>query len=254
LGGTIPLLACGESSQPPTAAGNGFPSGETATGVVGSRAVKFASEDGLTLSGRLFGSGSSAVVLAHMYPADQTSWWSTAERLADEGYLVLTFDFRGYGESEGERDIARIDRDVTGAVSFLRTAGATQLILVGASMGGTACLKAAEQAQLLSSIRLAGVVTLSAPVEFKGLSAAEAVPRLSIPLLFIAAQEDVGAEGARQLNELASGAAELRILPGSEHGTRLLEGAQKEAVYRLLMDFLSKNFRQEPSTDLGGPT
>lgn len=246
LGLMTPLAGCGHRPEIPTASstsptGNGpTPSG------AGSRIVEFASEDGLTISGRLFGSGPSGVVLAHMYPADQTSWWGTAEQLAGEGYLVLTFDFRGYGKSEGEREISRIDRDVSGAISFLRGAGATQLVLIGASMGGTACLKAADRAQLLSSIRLAGVVTLSAPVEFKGLSAAEAVPRLVIPLLFVAAQEDAGAEGARRLSELASGQADLRILPGSEHGTQLLEGAHKETVYRLLTDFLSRNLPQTP--------
>ncbi len=65
--------------------------------------VSFATDDGVTLGGHLFGKGTSGVILAHMYPADQTSWYPTAERLAQEGFLVLTFDFRGYSDSEGSR-------------------------------------------------------------------------------------------------------------------------------------------------------
>ncbi len=209
------------------------------------REVEFTSTDGLRLSGRLFGSGNRGVVLAHMYPADQTSWAETATRLAEEGYLVLTFDFRGYGDSQGDRDIAHLDRDVMGAVTYLRTQGATELALIGASMGGTACLIAADQAQLLSSIRLAGVAALSAPVEFKGLCAASAVPRLVVPLLLIAAERDVGAEGAQALAALATtsgdaevGRVQLHLLPGSDHGTNLLTGDQGETVYSLLLSFL----------------
>jgi pimeloyl-ACP methyl ester carboxylesterase len=206
-----------------------------------SQPVRFTTADGLTLGGHLFGSGPSAVILTHMYPADQTSWYPTAERLADAGYRVLTFDFRGYGESQGDRQIDRIDGDVAAALAYLRSAGAAEVVLVGASMGGTAALAAAAEAQSLSSMRLAGVVTLSAPVEFKGLSAVEAVPRLVVPVLLIAAEEDAGAEGARRLADLAGGPVELRILPGDEHGTRLLEGDQAETVYGLVLEFLKAN-------------
>ena len=76
----IAIAACGE---PPPA------------DLSGSRAVAFESRDGVTLEGRLFGDGSTGVVLSHMRPADQRSWFAFANRLADEGYLVLTYDFRG---------------------------------------------------------------------------------------------------------------------------------------------------------------
>ena len=112
------------------------------------------------------------------------------------------------------RQIDRIDRDVTAAVNEMRKRGATALVLAGASMGGTACLIAGDRAQALSSIRLAGIATLSAPVEFRGLSAAAAVPRIIVPLLFLAAEKDAGADGARELEKLSSGRGQLQILPG----------------------------------------
>ena len=173
-----------------------------------------------------------------MYPADQTSWYPTAERLALQGYHVLTFDFRGYGESGGSKQIAVIDRDVTAAITEIRQEGAAEVVLVGASMGGTASLIAGDRAQALNSIRLAGIATLSAPVEFQGLSAAGVVPHLIVPLLFIAADEDAGAAGARQLEQLSSGKAQLEIIPGNDHGTALLTGTQGQKVYELLLRFI----------------
>lgn len=230
-----------QTPAPSTPAGSG-PAASTAVSTF--REVDFPSEDGLTLNGRVYGSGSRAVVLSHMYPADQSSWFAAAERLAGEGYLALTFDFRGYGKSGGEKDIAHLDRDVVAAVSFLHSLGATRIALVGASMGGTACLRAAAQLAASGSPRIVGVATLSAPVEFKGLSASDAVPRLDLPLLFLAAEKEPGAGAARELAKLAGDKAELRLFPGEDHGTRLLTGAQGPAVYELLIAFLMKTLGQ----------
>jgi pimeloyl-ACP methyl ester carboxylesterase len=231
--------ATGTTQSAPTSAP--LDTTSTAPTLPGTQAVTFVTEDGLTLSGTLFGSGTRGVALAHMFPADQTSWSPTAQRLAQEGFLVLTFDFRGYGRSEGNKEIQYLDRDVTAAVQYLRAAGAWEVVLVGASMGGTAALKAADRLQMLSSIRLAGVVTLSAPEQFKGLSATDAVPRLVVPLLFIAAQGDTGAAGARQREELSGNTGDLQIVGGSAHGTDLFESAEAEQVWQLLLDFLKEN-------------
>jgi pimeloyl-ACP methyl ester carboxylesterase len=233
-------IACGGDRS--TSAGTGAASTSagatsTASGAGASETVSFTAEDGVTLSGHLFGSGSSGVVLAHMYPADQTSWYPTAERLAREGYLVLTFDFRGYGDSEGTKQIRLIDKDVAAAIQAIADAGASDVALIGASMGGTASLVAAAQA---TPVPVAGVATLSAPVEFKGLSAEKAVPKLTAPLLFIAAEDDAGAEGAKALQELASNKGDLKLLPGNEHGTELLEGAHADEVWGLLSGFLEQ--------------
>ncbi len=237
-----------------TVLGAGCENGTTAStslapsGGKGSRAVTFTTEDGVTLEGHLSGSGTAGVVLAHMYPADQTSWFTTAERLAQAGYLVLTFDFRGYGESEGGKDIDQLDKDISAAVGAIESAGATEAVLVGASMGGTACLIAAANNNLrraVSSqfpapgIRITGVVTLSAPVEFRGLSAEDAVPGLQIPLRFIAAEDDTA--GAGQLQELSAGKGDLHIVPGDDHGTELLEGDAADQVWDLLAGFLDEH-------------
>lgn len=200
----------------------------------GAEKVFFTSEDGVELSGHVFGSGEKTVIMAHMYPADQRSWYSIARDSANRGYTVLTFDFRGYGESGGDKDIDSIDLDLEAAWREMKSRGAASVVLAGASMGGTAALRvAAEQPT-------AGVVTLSAPVEFKGLSAGDAVGRVNAPKLFLAAEEDAGAENARALHEAALPPKDMEIFPGSAHGTDLFSGEEGEAVKKRFFAFLSE--------------
>jgi alpha/beta superfamily hydrolase len=254
LAAILILTACSTTAGDPTTA---LPTSTTLGHLPGSSygEVSFTSEDGLVLSGRLYRPwaeksfllfappGKSGVVLCHMYPSDQSSWDTEARVLSGQGLTVLTFDFRGYGKSQGSKDIQLIDRDVTAAVGFLRDAGVQELVLVGASMGGTAALKAAGQLQTLSSVRVAGVATLSAPVEFMGISARESVPGLEIPLLFVAAEDDSGAAGARDLQSLSGGRGDLQILSGVDHGTDLLTGSQAGQVSILLLEFLQECMR-----------
>ena len=147
----------------------------------GATKVSFNTEDGIQLSGHLFGSGEVGVVLSHMRPADQESWWPFARVLKDKGYQVIAYDFRGYRDSLGEVDLDNIDKDVQAAVDFLRSKGVSKVFLIGASMGGTASLKVAS----LEDVD--GVVTLSAPSMSEGLDAREDVTVISAPKLFMAA-------------------------------------------------------------------
>lgn len=198
--------------------------------------VSFKATDGVVLRGTLFGKGSEGVILAHMYPADQKSWFPLAGKLAEKGYLVMTFDFRGYGESGGEKVIAEIDRDLEGAYQFIRPR-VKKVFLMGASMGGTAAIRVAVRNPT------AGVVTLSAPMAFRGLDAREAVPKLTVPCLFVAAEgDDHAARAAREFNRAAkSGDRHLLIVPGPEHGTRLFGGPSGEKVEKALFAFLEKH-------------
>ena len=194
--------------------------------------MTFTTKDGITLNGHVFGSGTRGVVLAHMYPADQTSWYAVAADLAREGYLVLTFDFRGYGTSTGTKQIELIDGDMDAAYHEMLTLGAERVVLVGASMGGTAAMIVAAQEPV------AGVATFSAPLEFQGLSAASSVPAVTAPKLFVGAQGDAGGPAAQELDRLATAPKQLKIFPGADHGTDLFGGANGPEVEALLLDFL----------------
>jgi pimeloyl-ACP methyl ester carboxylesterase len=211
----------------------------------GSKAVDFESDDGIPLEGRLFGQGSVGVVLSHMRPSDQTSWWGFAQELADEGYLVLTYNARGYcpgavgGCSGGDQDLGEIWRDVLGAVTFLRSEGARRISLVGASMGGTASLYAAAQEDLA----LEAIVTLSAPASFEGMDLTpDVLTRIAAAKLFVAGVDDgSAAESAQMLYDHSPPPKRLEILTTGDHGTDILEGNQAGPGGTLLLNYLAQH-------------
>ncbi len=224
------LAACGDGSEDADASG--------------SQPVAFESTDGVALEGRLFGEGSTGVVLAHMRPADQRSWFRFAQRLADQGYLVLTFDFRGTcpggeaGCSSGELEISQIWQDVVGAIDVIRSRGATSVALVGASMGGTASLVAAAQ----DGGDVDAVVTLSAPVSIDGLVAdGTLLQQVGANKLFVAGVGDAAAASAAQeLYATSPPPKRVEIVPADDHGTDLLTGPQGEVVRRTIETYLAQ--------------
>ncbi len=196
--------------------------------------IRLETADGLALRGNVYGHGEVGVILAHMFPADQNSWSDFAKELAATGeYTVLTFNFRGYGLSEGAKNIARIDNDVQAALEHLNEETA-KVFLIGASMGGTAALKVA------SSRDVAGVATLSAPRQFEGLSVGDKLDKVRGAKLFIAARGDLTAPGnARFFYESTGEPRELSIVDGDAHGTDLLEDPPN-TVADLLKNWLAK--------------
>lgn len=195
--------------------------------------------DGLTLEGIIFLPREprpglrTAVMLAHMDPADQTWWRSFAVELADtQGLTPMAFNFRGYGLSQGPKEIARIDLDLEAALATVRPY-AEEVFLVGASMGGTAAVLVAARREV------AGIAALSAPGTFMGLDAAPAVRQVTEPALFIAAEGDGAApEAARWYADNVGGRVGLLLVPGTEHGIQLLEGPSRERVKEALLSFL----------------
>lgn len=199
-----------------------------------SQAVSFQTADDLTINGHLFGSGEKIVILCHMRPSDQTSWYGFAEELAKAGYSALTFDFRGYGESEGKKELSQIDLDVEAAIASMRERGYGSIYLVGASMGGTASLIVAAREDV------AGVVTVSAPARFEDLNAEEVVGQVGERKLLIASEGDSSAmTSLERLFEQAPEPKEEKVFAGSEHGTTLLEGEHGEELKAAIMAFLA---------------
>jgi pimeloyl-ACP methyl ester carboxylesterase len=202
----------------------------------GATQVSFNTEDGIQLSGHLFGSGDVGVVLSHMKPADQESWWPFARVLKDRGYQALAYDFRGYRDSEGEVDIDNIDRDVQAALDLIKSKGVSKVFLIGASMGGTASLKVASREEV------AGVITLSAPFAIEGLDAREAVKAISAPKLFIAARDDgFHVRSVDLFDQTAPEPKERQIVDGDAHGTDMLSGDSGPRVQGLIVDFLRRH-------------
>jgi len=200
--------------------------------------VTFTTEDGIEINGNIFGSGNRWVILSHMRPTDQTNWFDFARYLADNGYIVLTYDFRGYGKSGGSQDISNIDKDLEAALDFVRQYDAEKIFLMGASMGGTASLVVASRQTV------DGVISFSSPTEIDSLSAIDKVGNIDAPKLFIASKGDGNAvESANTLFDASPEPKEIEILDGSAHGTFIFEKEpdNAEIVKQIVLDFLNGN-------------
>lgn len=140
--------------------------------------------NGAKLSGVLLGTGRTGLVLAHQAGTDHCQWGPYALEQVKAGYRVLLFDFAGHGDSPSTgpaNDVA-----VVAAAEYLRSHGVQTVVLIGASMGGTAVLSAATKI----TPPVAGVISLSGPAAYEGVSALSAVPHLAVPVLYAACQLD----------------------------------------------------------------
>ena len=237
------------------------------------RPVEFTAADGVELVGRLWGTGDVGVILAHGFSHGQAQegWLPVVPALVSRGYRVLTFNFRGFCDSEGcsdrRGDLGKNWRDVMAAVDFMETRGAKKIFLIGASMGGLAVLRAAR----MPEVDVAGVVSLSTPqlpskyytvdVQANDMTPAR-LRQIDEPKLFVAGTKDLQLPGsaplrpevtsvrfaadARRMFDAVEEPKELVLVDSSFHSSDLLTYAPadirrqtRDVVFR----FLSENSR-----------
>ena len=196
------------------------------------RVVRFTASDGTRLVGVLLGTGPRGVILAHQGSATLCTWLPYARTLAARGYRVLVFDHRGYGSSARARTASgtwRVDLDVLAAVKEVRRRGVRRVVIGGASLGGLGSLAAAPRI----SPPVDGVISFSAAARYANVDALAAMPRLTVPALFLAAEDDRSfADDARALHAAAASPEKrLIVVPGTAHGVPLLRTPEvREAV------------------------
>jgi pimeloyl-ACP methyl ester carboxylesterase len=218
-------VGCGgsdaEEARPTSPAGATTTTTAAPCGEEDAEAVTLATQDGAELDAVLVGDGEVGVVLGHQFRSDFCSWVPFAKRLAERHMRALAINFAS----------TAIDDDMVAGARELRRRGAERIILVGASMGGTAALVAAGKTDVV------GVAALSAPREFGGLDALPSVRRLEIPALFLVGEQDTSfARDARRLYRATTSRNKaLIVTSGFEHGTDLLQDPEAE---RALLDFL----------------
>ncbi|WP_433606477.1 alpha/beta fold hydrolase [Dactylosporangium sp. CA-139114] len=238
---TLMLTACSGGSPDPAPPSEGPKAGShCADAADRGKRVGFATPAGTQLAGVELGTGSKGIVLAHQNGSNLCEWLPFGQRLATLGYRVLAFDFGGDGDSGPHQGDDRLDDDVVAAATHLRTSGATDVVLMGASKGAAASLAAA----VTLTPKPMAVVSLSAPAVFGGVSAEDAVPRLASPALFLAAENDHPfADAAQQFDAAAPKAVphQVFIAIGAEHGTGLLAGGQATKVTELIEAFLKQH-------------
>lgn len=208
--------------------------------------VWFDALDGSRLSGLVLGQGSTGVLLAHQHWFNLCSFLPLARELAQAGYQVLVFEFRGFGASPPtDKRVARwLDQDVGGGIRELRRRGAERVVLVGASMGATSSLVLAAHPRHGPELPVAGIVSISGPARFYEMDASAAVKRLWMPLLFIASEVDGKFTDAAHLLYRTAPAPSKRlvIVPGNGHGSGLLNhGPYAAGLRSLIVDFVGQH-------------
>jgi uncharacterized protein len=191
--------------------------------------------DEVKLVGALYGDlpAGRAAVLCHGANWDASGWVEIAPRFPERGVAALALNFRGYGGSSGRTTRASALKDVENAAVWLRTNGTRELALVGASMGGSAVLRAS------ASIAPECVVAISAPV--RAISEDDAKRILGRKLFVCAERDSLGAAGAvQQAFADAEEPKALRFLPGREHSSALLRGAHGDDALETILSFVAE--------------
>jgi dienelactone hydrolase len=192
--------------------------------------VSFRTDDGVTIAGTLFlpGRPGPGIILVHALSRTRDEWRDVATRLADAGFVALTFDLRGHGASgplpEGQDlgELTRMNADVKAARGFLasrREATPGRIGMAGASIGANLAILLAA-----GDVTVRSLVLLSPGIDYRGLRPEAALRKYGDrPAMLVASQEDnYAANSARQLAGAGSGNRDLRILNGAGHGTNIL--------------------------------
>ncbi len=149
-----------------------------------SESFLFPNSKGQNLDSRLEypeSSPSACAIFAHCFTCSKTSVaaYHISKQLARKGIAVLRFDFTGLGASKGEFSDTNFSsnvQDLLAAMDHLSKVIAPPSLLVGHSLGGTACLAAALQSPYVKAVATIGspaepahVARLISPVERKAI-------------------------------------------------------------------------------------
>lgn len=130
--------------------------------------VKFSNNLGMELSARLelpIRNPHNYAIFAHCFTCTKnlTAIRNIVRALTEAGFGVLSFDFTGLGESEGdfaETNFSSNVDDIVAAADYLKQSYQSPTLLIGHSLGGAAVIFAASK---IESVR--AVATIGAPAE-----------------------------------------------------------------------------------------
>lgn len=186
--------------------------------------VAFQSTADTEVEGTLYGAGDCGVVFVPQINMDRGSWQPRAERVAERGHAALPID-----EDPDNRAASAL-----GALRYLRDeVGVSRVVLVGASSGGEAVVRATAGAE---DGTVQGLVTLSAA------GGEDVAGGLQGRKLFVVSENDddrfvTTAEG---LFENASEPKELKVYGGDAHGQRIFDSDHgddlRERLFGLIED------------------
>ncbi|MBS1812239.1 MAG: alpha/beta fold hydrolase [Acidobacteria bacterium] len=197
--------------------------------------LSISTQDGGIIYADLYGTGERGVVLAHGGRFTKESWEPQAQVLANAGFHVLAFDFRGFGQSPRQPKDASPHLDVLAAVRYLRKTGAKTVAIIGGSFGGGAAADAAIAAAPgeIDRLVLLGTGGGEGPTE-----------KLKGRLLFIVGRDDTSGDGLRLPGILvkydkAPQPKKIVIVESSAHAQFLFATKHSDQVMREIVQFLT---------------
>lgn len=144
------------------------------------RSVVITSTGGLRLSGWFMPpmNASPTIILVHGRSGNISTRTTIAQRLFDDGFGVLLFDYRGYGASEGAPSEAALSEDTQSAFEWAvaQNIPPSQIIVVGQSLGN------APASDLAARHSVAGLLLVS-PFTSLPEAAADKLPWLPIQVI-----------------------------------------------------------------------
>lgn len=197
-----------------------------------------------------------AAVASHPHPLHGGTMnnkviYRVARALEDAGGLVLRFDFRGAGGSEGEHDGGRGERDdLSAALAFLRQSGGQGLptLLAGFSFGSVMSALVAVRDPSIDCLLLVG-----APSRLYEL---EGVAELGRPIAFVHGDRDEHGpiDDLRAFHDRITGPKQLVVLRGAGHFFDDEQELLRESVFRLATDGVLGAALRRSNAEAGGGT
>jgi fermentation-respiration switch protein FrsA (DUF1100 family) len=155
--------------------------------------VHFQTVDHLNLTGWYIPPKNGAVIiLQHGYHANSAQMLPVGLMLAQHGYGVLLFDFRGHGKSEGNTVTLGLFevQDTDAAVNFLfEQRKINKIGLIGNSMGGATGVLAASKNEKIKVIAVEGVFSELKDEVGIGIQVQTPLPAFPFDVIFISIAE-----------------------------------------------------------------
>jgi len=194
-----------------------------------------------TLQADLYGElpARRAAILVHGQNWDGSGWREVAPRFASRGVPALALNLRGYDGSTGKTNRYRPDKpwsavtDLRAAKALLRSRGAEEIALVGASMGGYAVLASSWERDVEC------VVSISAPVRA---ITDEMSGRVSGRKLYVCADRDTLGAAAHVLASFAAleRPKTLVMFGGREHSRAMFAAPYGDEAVGAIVEFVCR--------------
>lgn len=194
--------------------------------------ISFRTEDNGTIYATLYGSGKNGVVLAHGAAFNMESWHPLAIKIRALGMSVLAIDFRGYGKSKAGTNENGLYEDVLGAIQYLKSHGAQNVSVLGASMGGGASAEAAVK----SKEKVINKLILLSPVPIRNPSGMK-----YNKVLYLASKDEPLRHIIESQFKESPKPKQIRLFDGSAHAQNIFKTNRSDSLTNTIINFLKND-------------